>query len=115
MRAECSNGGDTRRDHPPEGPFLNKGFELQVGYNNIFGGVGVALNGNFTTVHNEVLELANNTALRGEGLEAGLPIGFIYGYKVGGIFQSQSEIDNWKIAARDIISKEQKPGDIYFQ
>lgn len=94
---------------------LNKGFELQLGYNNVFGNVGVALNANFTTVHNEVLQLAGNTALRTLGLEKGLPIGFIYGYKVGGIFQSQSEIDSWKSLVRDIISKEQKPGDIYFQ
>lgn len=94
---------------------LNKGIELQVGFNNVFGNVGVALNGNFTTVHNEVLQLANNTALRNDGLETGLPIGFIHGYKMGGIFQSSQEIDNWKSSVRDVISKEQRPGDIYFQ
>jgi hypothetical protein len=66
-------------------------------------------------VHNEVVSLLNNTALRGSGLEVGRPIGFIYGYKTGGIFQDDAEIAKWNQTNSDPSSLEQKPGDIYFQ
>lgn len=94
---------------------LNRGVELQLAYNKMMGKFGVNISGNFTTVHNEVLKLANNTALRNIGLEEGLPIGFIYGYRRAGIFQTDKEIEEWNITHRDIVSREQKPGDIYFQ
>lgn len=94
---------------------LNRGFEFQATYNRKFGMIGTSFTGNFTTVHNEVLSLLNNTALRGAGLEVGLPIGFIHGYKVGGIFQDDAEIAKRGLSVRDILSREQKPGDIYFQ
>jgi TonB-dependent starch-binding outer membrane protein SusC len=94
---------------------LNRGFEFQVAYNRNFGEVSLNLSANLTTIHNEVLKLADHTALRGAGLEEGLPIGFIYGYQVGGIFQSQAEIDKYNLAQQDVISKEQKPGDIWFK
>jgi len=94
---------------------LNSGIEVQAGYNRTFGMVGVNLSANFTTVHNEVTSLANHTAIRSLGLEEGLPIGFIYGYKAGGIFQDQKQIDDWNKSHKDKISTQQKPGDIYFQ
>jgi TonB-linked SusC/RagA family outer membrane protein len=94
---------------------LNRGFEFQLGYNQNFGDLTFNATANVTTVHNEVLKLADHTALRGAGLEEGLPIGFIYGYKLGGIFQSQAEIDKYNAAVKDNISKEQKPGDMYFR
>ena len=94
---------------------LNRGFEFQVGYTRRFGELGASFTGNFTTVHNEVLKLRNNIALRGAGLEVGLPIGFIWGYKVGGIFQDDGEITRWNQDFSDPTSLEQAPGDIYFQ
>ena len=94
---------------------LNSGFEFQATYTKRFGEFGASLSGNFTTVHNEVLSLLNNTALRGAGLEIGLPIGFIYGYKVGGIFQNDAEIAKYNEGVVDINSIQQRPGDIYFQ
>jgi hypothetical protein len=94
---------------------LNRGFEFQAGYNKRFGQIGTSFTGNFTTVHNEVVSLLNNTALRSAGLEIGLPIGFIYGYKMGGIFQNEAEITKYNQSVTDPSSLEQKPGDIYFQ
>lgn len=94
---------------------LNKGFEFQVGYNKSFGEIGLNLSANLTTQHNEVLQLSDGTALRGIGLEEGYPIGFIFGYKVGGIFQSQTEIDRWKQDFTDNLTQDQAPGDIFFQ
>ena len=94
---------------------LNDGFEFQVGYNKSFGEIGLNLSANFTTQHNEVLDLADGTALRGIGLEEGFPIGFIYGYQMGGIFQSQTEIDRWNQENEDLVGDDQAPGDIYFR
>jgi TonB-dependent starch-binding outer membrane protein SusC len=94
---------------------LNRGMEFQVAYTQLFGNMSATFNGNFTTVHNKVLELANHSALRNLGLEEGLPIGFIYGYQADGIFQSQKEIDEWNTKNYDALSREQKPGDMYFK
>ena len=94
---------------------LNRGFEFQAGYNKRFGNVTTSFTANFTTVHNEVLSLLNNTALRSAGLEVGKPIGFIYGYKVGGIFQDDTEITKWSQSNTDPSAIQTKPGDIYFQ
>jgi TonB-linked SusC/RagA family outer membrane protein len=96
---------------------LNRGIEIQAGYNNHFGKVNFSVTGNISTVHNEILLLSNHTALRGNtySLEEGYPIGFLYGYKVAGIFQSQKEIDDWNASHHDNNSAEQKPGDMYFQ
>jgi hypothetical protein len=96
---------------------LNRGFEFQVGYNRSFGKVNVSVSGNFSTVYNRVLSLQNHSALRGNtfSLEEGKPIGFLYGYKMGGIFQDQKQIDDWNLSHTDNLSTEQKPGDIYFQ
>jgi TonB-linked SusC/RagA family outer membrane protein len=93
----------------------NTGFEFQLGYTKNFGEFGFSVNANLTTVKNQVLTLANHTALREGGLEEGLPIGFIYGYKMGGIFQDQADIDKYNQSVDDQNSTEQAPGDIYFQ
>ncbi|MDR3716959.1 MAG: TonB-dependent receptor [Puia sp.] len=101
---------------------LNRGFEFQAGYNKNFGEIGFSASANLTTVHNEVVSLANHTALRGgdntqanPNLEEGLPVGFIYGYKVGGIFQNQAQIDKYNLSVHDALSKQQAPGDMWFQ
>ena len=96
---------------------LNRGIEVQAGYNHSFGNVNFSVTGNFSTVHNEILSLINHNALRGNvySLEEGYPIGFLYGYKSGGIFQSQKEIDDWSASHEDKLSTQQAPGDIYFQ
>ena len=94
---------------------LNRGIELQLGYNKLVGKVRLSASANFSTVHNEIITLFQNQANRGGGQEVGLPLGFIYGYKVGGIFQNQAEIDKWKAANTDRIgTNAQKPGDAYF-
>jgi TonB-dependent starch-binding outer membrane protein SusC len=100
---------------------LNSGFEFNVGYTKTFGEVGFNFTGNFTTVHNEVSNLfkfntTGASALRGNtfSLENGYPLGYMYGYKVGGIFQTQKEIDDFKAKYDDRIAVDTKPGDMYF-
>lgn len=94
---------------------LNRGFEFQVGYNNTFDGVNVNLSANLTTQHNEVLSLLNNQDIWGAGLAVGHSMGFIYGYKEGGIFQSQQQVTDWQAKYHDVNITQQAPGDIYFQ
>lgn len=95
---------------------LNSGFEFQLGYNKDLGKVSISVSANLTTVHNEVLSLYKHIPDRPGGLEEGYPIGFLYGYKVGGIFQNQQQIDAWKTKYQDAIgSNDPKPGDMYFQ
>ncbi len=95
---------------------LNRGIELQIGYNKKFGEVGVSFTSNLTTVHNEVTSLLDNLSNRAGGLEIGRSLGYMFGYKVGGIFQSQAEVDAWKAKNVDRIGNgNPKPGDFYFQ
>ncbi len=95
---------------------LNRGLELTVGYNRNVGKVNLYANANFSTVHNEVLSLYQNQADRGAGREVGLPLNFLYGYQLGGIFQTQADIDKWKLTNKDAVgTNKQAPGDMYFQ
>jgi TonB-linked SusC/RagA family outer membrane protein len=100
---------------------LNEGIELQAGYNQNIGQVGISVSANFATVHNEVLALNGNSAIRvsgyngGQNLQVGLPIGFIYGYKVGGIFQNAAQIAKYDGTVTDKVSVQQAPGDMWFQ
>lgn len=93
----------------------NSGVELELGYGRTFGDLKLNLGGNFTTVRNRVIALYRNTPIFGNGLEIGQPVGYIYGYKVGGVFQSQEEIDQWRANYTDLQGANQQPGDMWFQ
>ena len=108
------------------GEVVNKGFEFSATYNMMVGPVNMGFNANFTTLKNEVTELYNGVNIGGgdEGnIWEGYPINFIRGYKVGGVFQTQAEIDAWRAKYRDAIAGQSatnvataayKPGDMYF-
>jgi len=46
--------------------------------------------------------------------EPGKPIGYYYGYKMDGVFQTQEEIDNYKNNGK-VVMPNAKPGDLKFQ
>lgn len=99
----------------------NQGIELQLGYNKKFANINFNVSGNITTVNNKVIKLNGGTPIGGEGgrIEEGYSMFYLWGYKVGGIFQNQAEINTWKLAhpkgdAR-IGANDFKPGDMYFQ
>ena len=108
------------------GEVVNKGFEFSASYNTTIGPLNVGANANFTTLKNEVTKLYNGVNIGGgdEGnIWEGYPINFIRGYQVGGIFQTQAEIDAWRARYRDAIAGQSatnvataayKPGDMYF-
>jgi len=105
----------------------NRGIELQLSYNQKFGNVNFNASANLTTVNNKVLRLNGGTPIGGQGgrIEEGYSMFYLWGYKVGGVFQNQAEIDTWrkKQADKNIgqdtsnisLGYQYKPGDMYFQ
>jgi TonB-dependent starch-binding outer membrane protein SusC len=105
----------------------NSGVEFQVGYNTKIAGIDFNFNGNLTTVKNRVVSLNSGSPFNGEGdrVEEGYSMFYLWGYKVGGIFQSQAEIDAWRQTHADASINQSrtnptagyqyKPGDMYFQ
>jgi TonB-dependent starch-binding outer membrane protein SusC len=95
----------------------NRGIELDGMYTDKIGDVNFNFGFNFTTVKNRVEQLYNNVPRGGDlnRVEVGYPMNFIFGYKTDGIFQTQEEVDAWKmennfIGAQATIS----PGDVKY-
>lgn len=109
------------------GQVRNTGFEIQVGYNTQFGPVNFNASANLTTVNNKVIKLYGGTPLGGESgrIEEGYSMFYLWGYKTGGVFQTQAEIDAWRAQYADVSIGQSKenptsgytymPGDMYFQ
>lgn len=106
------------------GTVKNSGFEFAVGYRGNFNkDWSFNVNYNLTTLKNEVLEVNNGSGFVEGGsfgvgqplparMEVGLPIGYFYGYKTDGIFQSQDEVDAHPSQAA--LGAEAVPGDIRY-
>ncbi|HEY5772828.1 MAG TPA: SusC/RagA family TonB-linked outer membrane protein, partial [Chitinophagaceae bacterium] len=77
------------------GSIKNNGVELSANWVQKFSNdLSVTISGNFTTYHNEVLELATKDFAIISGYNrtvVGQPIGSFYGYIVDGIYQSYSD------------------------
>lgn len=95
---------------------LNKGFEFELGFRDVIGSVQYNVSANITTVHNEVLSLFDGTPFGGDGgrVEEGKSLFFFRGYKVGGIFQDQAEVDAW-LANNEEPGSIKSPGDIFYK
>lgn len=105
----------------------NRGFEVELGYNAKLGPVNFNVAGNITTVSNKVVKLYGGTPLGGEfgRIEEGYSMFYLWGYKVGGIFQTQADIDTWRQSHADVNigqnsstpsdGYQYKPGDMYFR
>ncbi|MEM1319648.1 MAG: TonB-dependent receptor [Bacteroidota bacterium] len=107
------------------GKMENRGFELELGYDNLFGKFEIGLSGNIAYLENEVLFLNDSkTFLPGQrfspqGLEitritVGQPIGHFFGYKTDGLFQNQAEVDAHTNTDGEPLQPEAAPGDIRF-
>nr|WP_138724591.1 TonB-dependent receptor [Pedobacter helvus] len=112
------------------GNVQNKGIELGINYNEKFGkdwGLGVSFN--ISHNKNEVTRI-NNTAQAIAGaayismgsitrMSVGQPIGYFWGQRTAGIFQSQAEIDAYTFTNPNTgnvtkIQPNAKPGDLKF-
>lgn len=106
------------------GAVENKGFEFAIGYrgdiNNKF---TYKINYNLTTLKNEVLEVNNDVGYVEGGsfgvgqdyparMEVGMPMGYFYGYKTDGLFQTQYEVD--AAPSQLDLGAEASPGDIKY-
>lgn len=103
------------------GQLENRGIDLQLGYNNSVGDFNYGISGNISFLENEVTSLYDDQPLETEEfgrIEEGRSVGHLWGHKVGGIFQSQDEVDAYfaelddqTIGNQDFVA----PGDLYFQ
>lgn len=99
------------------GSMVNKGWELSIGHHHTFGDFSYNVRANISTFKNEVLTMGGgepvySTAHLGEVIsktEEGKPVGYYFGWKTDGIFQTQEEVD--KSPQKGVSS----PGDLRFK
>ena len=105
------------------GSIENKGIEFSLNYVGNIGDLKYNVGGNFFSYSNKVLSLGGGQPLYGVGYdsktitktEVGEPVGYFYGLKTNGIFQSQSEIDNYKNAkGSKVVQDKARPGDLKY-
>jgi TonB-linked SusC/RagA family outer membrane protein len=106
------------------GSVSNKGFELTLGYDGVAGKeFAYHINGNLSTYRNRVESLGSGSNIPGKGVhlgnqtytmtEVGEPIGYFYGFKTDGVFQTQQEVDNYAVGGEKIMPTAQA-GDLRF-
>ncbi len=107
------------------GSVSNKGFEVTLGYDSSIGkDFKYNVSGNISTYRNKVLSLGGGTNIPGTGvhlgnqtytmIEPGMPIGYFYGFKTDGVFQTQSEVENYVNNGKAVMPSA-KAGDLKFQ
>lgn len=103
---------------------VNKGLELSLGWKDRIGEFSYSIGGNIATNKNEVTRLKEGTlGIYGGSVNyinttyttVGRSIGEFYGRKVIGVFQNQSEIDNYKNQEGIVIQPQARPGDFIYQ
>jgi TonB-linked SusC/RagA family outer membrane protein len=106
-----------------QGSMDNKGFEVELGYKEVFGDWKVGVSGNFAYNKNEVTDLGMadyiaSAPFQGMGFvsrtEVGRPVASFYGYQAVGLFQNQAEIDAYVKPDGQPIQRGAKPGDIKY-
>ena len=81
------------------GEIENMGVEMAASWRDQIGDWGYSVSANLTTIKNKVKSLVQDgySIIAGDKQQsytmAGYPIGFFYGYKVAGVYQSQEDID----------------------
>lgn len=111
------NGGDV----------INKGVELSLNYQNKIGDFNYSVSANGAYNKNTVGQIPNEDGIihglsnelydnAGEFYRAqnGFPLGYFWGYKTGGVFQNQEQINNYKSAAGVVLQPRAAPGDIIY-
>lgn len=95
----------------------NSGAELSANYHGQAGKLSYNFGGNITTVKNRVLKTFRDQPFGGQGgrIEVGMPMNYLWGYEVGGIFQTQEEVDRYKGTYDDGRGNNQEPGDMWFK
>jgi len=98
----------------------NKGLDITLNYNQAHKDWSWDVTGNITSIRNKVVSLykaKEQLISAGNGiilLKEGESVSSFYGYKTGGIFQNQSEVNNYKDKNGNLMQPNAKPGDIRF-
>ncbi len=106
------------------GSVQNRGLEFTLGYDGKAGDdFKYHVNANLSTYRNKVKDLGSDTNIPGKGrhlgaqtltmIEVGKPIGYFYGFKTDGVFQTQEEVDAYKNNGKTVMSTA-KAGDLKF-
>lgn len=105
------------------GEVNNKGIEVSLNWkDNVSDDFGYNIGFNISTYKNKVVSIGRGNPFAGGAYgqnqmatrtEVGESIGYFYGYKTAGLFQSQAEIDAWAIQQGTDNSALQ-PGDLKF-
>ncbi len=111
------------------GNVTNKGIELALGYNGSVGDLSykVGVNGAYNVNNVNSIPTADNIIHPVNGAnqlfnnapefyraQSGFPIGYFWGLKTNGIFQTEADVANYKNADGKIIQPNAKPGDVRF-
>jgi TonB-dependent starch-binding outer membrane protein SusC len=98
------------------GEILNQGIEVELGYRDNIGRLGFEFSGNFSYLHNEVLDLDGtivggriDTGVFGTRTEQGHPVGSFFLYEMDGIFQNNIDIVTSAFQGVNI-----RPGDVRY-
>ena len=106
---------------------VNKGYDIELGYNKTIGDFTLSLNANVSYLENEVTFLGNDIDFLSGGqsiqsstypitrVQVGQPYNAFYGFKTDGIFQNQAEINTYTNAAGEMIQPNAKPGDFRWE
>lgn len=106
---------------------VNKGYDIELGYNKTMGDFTLSLNANVSYLENEVTFLGNDIDFLSGGqsiqsstypitrVQVGQPYNAFYGFKTDGIFQNQAEINAYTNAAGEMIQPNAKPGDFRWE
>ena len=98
------------------GEIENKGVEMAITWRDKIGSWGYNISGNLTTIKNKVVSLVQEgySIIDGDKSQSytmsGYPIGYFYGYKVAGVYQSASDIANSPKNTLATVT----PGDLKF-
>ena len=102
---------------------VNRGFDLELGYNKQFNELKLSANGNISYLENEVTYLGEGIDFLSGGATiqssnypitrtaVGESFNSFYGFKTNGIFQNQEDINNYVNSAGQVIQPNAVPGD----
>ena len=98
------------------GQIQNKGVEMAITWRDQIGEWGYSISANLTTIKNKVKSLVQDgySIIAGDKQQsytmAGYPIGYFYGYKVAGVYQSENDIKSSPENTLATVT----PGDLKF-
>ena len=109
------------------GGVKNKGIELALGYNNSIGDLNYRINVNGAYNKNTVSHIPNaDGIIHGQANQIydnstefnraanGYPIGYFWGYKTNGIFQTEAEVKAYTSSEGKLLQPSAKPGDVRY-